>query len=254
MRRKLIVIEICFVCIILGLLAALVAPRMFSKVDIAKHNAARLQREILSEKARYEESRYDNPNIAGNEKLKLDRKIIKEGHISFETSDIHDTRIHIDELIHKNGGYISKEDESGSDSKVQQDLTIRIPSDQFDIIVSEIARNARKLDDKNIETRDVTEEYFDIELRVKVKKEVEDRHRNLLSQAKSIDEVLAIEKRLGELRAEIESMEGKLKYLQDRVVYSTLQLTFYEKQPYSISFYPKFRIALVDGWSNFISL
>ena len=69
----------------------------------------------------------------------------------------------------------------------------------------------------------------EIEQCSKTKKEVEARYRELLTRATSVEEILKIEEQIGNIRTEIESAEGRLRYLSNQVQYSTLHVTFYEK-------------------------
>lgn len=63
---------------------------------------------------------------------------------------------------------------------------------------------------------------------------------------------MEVEKRLSELRADIESIEGRLYYLQSRVSLSTLTLTFYERIATQTSFGQKSQNGLKKGWNNLI--
>ena len=187
-----------------------------------------------------------------NELQVIDRKIIKEGEIDFETSDLAKTRKLIDEAIKQLEGYISKEDEYTYSDRIVQSLTIRVPAENFDKIVTVISKGVKRFDRKRIQARDVTEEYLDIEIRIKINKETESRYRELLSKAKTVEEILSIEKQIGELRAEIESIEGRLKYLQNRISYSTLTVTFHERVSTPVGFSSKLGVGLKNGWNNFV--
>lgn len=195
----------------------------------------------------------DEKSQTGKNKLLInDRKIIKEGEIYFESSNFAETRKQIDKAIEKYEAYISKEDEHTYDERIVQSMVIRVPAENFDKLVTEISKGTKKFETKRIEVKDVTEEYFDIETRLKVKKETENRYRELLTQAKTVKDILEIEKQIGELRAEIESIEGRLRYLQDRISYSTLTVDFYERISIPVGFFSKFRVGLKNGWNNFV--
>ena len=67
-----------------------------------------------------------------------------------------------------------------------------------------------------------------------------------------MEEILQIEKQIGELRADIEATEGRLNYLSDRVAMSSLTITFYEYVPAENAFATKFREGFRSGWENLI--
>jgi hypothetical protein len=120
------------------------------------------------------------------------------------------------------------------------------------VLLEKIFKTAQKIESKNISALDVTEEFIDIEARIKTKKELENRYKELLKQAKKVEEILEIEREIGSLRSEIESAEGRLNYLKDRVSLSTLTVVFYEKLNSSFGFTSKFGQAIQNGWTNLL--
>lgn len=182
----------------------------------------------------------------------IERKIIKEGEIIFETSNSTETKEIISKSIVDFKGYISKDNVFDYKDKVEYRITIRVPSDKFELLLDRISQNVKKLDSKNINALDVTEEFIDVDARIKTKKELEARYKELLKQANKVEEILTIEKEIGNLRTEIESIEGRLKYLKDKVSYSTLTVVFYEKTTSSFGFNSKFGQSLKNGWTNLL--
>lgn len=182
----------------------------------------------------------------------VDRKITKEGEISFETTNINDTKSLIAKTVQELNGYISKDNANDYSDKLEHLLVIRVPSDKFDLLLKTISESAGKLDSKNVDVLDVTSEYIDINARIKTKKELEDRYKELLKQATKVDEILSIEKEIGQLRTEIESVEGQMKYLKDRISFSTLTVTYYQKTNSTFRFTSKLGQALKSGWDGFL--
>jgi hypothetical protein len=179
------------------------------------------------------------------------RKLIKEGELSFETSDMDKTTALIHKAVKDTKGYIAKETQDNYGERARISLVIRVPQDRFDELVNSIASNADTLDRKNIETKDVTEEYVDTQARLKTRLSLENRYRQLLGQAGKMDDILKIEKQLGGIREEIEAAEGRLKYLNDRVEFSTLTVVYYQRVSAARGFGQKFGDGLKDGWSYF---
>lgn len=179
-----------------------------------------------------------------------DRRIIKDGEISFETSDNKETRQLINKFVKEFNAYISQDNVTDQGYRLENRITIRVPSENFEKLLAKISESAKELDSKNISATDVTEEYIDIEARLKTKKELESRYKALLNKAVTVEDILKIEKQIGELRTEIESIEGRFKYLNDRISYSTLTIIFYEQTNSSFGFSSKFGQALINGWDN----
>ena len=98
----------------------------------------------------------------------------------------------------------------------------------------------------------MTEEFLDVEARLKNKKELEARYQEILKQAKNVKEILEIERELNTLRSDIESMEGRLKYLQNQVSLSSIQITYYKELTKRTAFGQKFAQGFRSGWTNLI--
>jgi len=179
-----------------------------------------------------------------------DRKLIKNGNLRFQTNDIEKTNVLIKSTVNKFGAYISEDNNYNSNSQVGYDLTIRVPAIKFDSLMSYILENAniKHLNNKSTQINDVTADFIDTQARIKIKKESEQKLIELLKQAKNLTEVLEIQKQLTDMRTDIESTEGRMKYLADQVDYSTINVSFYEKTSYSNRFLGDFWNALKDGW------
>lgn len=209
------------------------------------------QAEVAADVA-FEKSLNEDKAETSQDKPAIERKIIKEGEITFETSNSTETKEIISKSVAEFKGYISKDNVFDYKDKVEYRITIRVPADKFELLLDRISKNAKKLDSKNINALDVTEEFIDVEARIKTKKELENRYKELLKQANKIEEILNIEKEIGNLRTEIESIEGRLKYLKDKVSFSTLTVVFYERTSSSFGFNSKFGQAIQNGWTNLL--
>lgn len=180
------------------------------------------------------------------------RKLIREGEAAFETENIATTRNTVFQALEKYKGYASSDQENRSPDRISNTLVLRVPSEHFDDFLNEATTGVTRFERKTIQVQDVTEAFLDIEARLKTKKELESRLLTLLKQANTVSEILEIEKQAGELRAEIESIEGKMNYLQSQISFSKLTLTFYQRQSQSIAFGSQFSEGFRNGWENVI--
>lgn len=180
--------------------------------------------------------------------LPEDRKIIKEGEISFGTADIRETREAISQAVNETGAYVSKENQFDHDGKLSYKMVIRVPANRFDFLLSRLSQHADKLDRKNINLLDVTEEYVDIEARLQSKRELENRFKEILKKANTVEDILKTEKEIGAIRLEIDLIEGRLRYLKDSIAYSTLTVEFYQHSNTTFEFYSGIIQAFAKGW------
>lgn len=180
--------------------------------------------------------------------LVTERKLIKNGSIEFEVGSVSDTKTKITALVTEAGGYISSDNQNNYSGAPRFEQVARIPSDKLDDFVTKIEGLAKKVDSKSISTQDVTEEFIDVETRLATKKELEARYRDLLKQAKTVKDIIEVETQLNNVRGEIESMEGRLKYLTSQVSFSTLSISYYEAVSGNYGFGYRFMNSFGEGW------
>ncbi len=128
---------------------------------------------------------------------------------------------------------------------------IRVVPQRFDSLLLELEQLAAHVDLRSVNSEDVTRQYIDLETRLASKRAVVERYRELLKQARNVQEVLAVEENLRKVIEEIESVEGQLRYLSRQVDLSTVNLTIYEKGSRlstGRSFWSRIGEGFEDGW------
>lgn len=158
----------------------------------------------------------------------IESKIIKESNLRFETASIEKTHQTIVKLIAAHKGFIQRDETSKNYNTLERNLTIRIPTEGFQPVLNALEKDVKVFDRKEVSQRDVTEEFIDLEARLKAKRKLEARYLELLKKAKNVKEMLEIEREVAKIREEIEAKQGRLKYLQNKVSLSTIQISFYE--------------------------
>lgn len=187
-----------------------------------------------------------------NEQLVAGRKLIKEGELLFECTGLEETRARIIQAVKQTEAYISDESLSSGDGRIKQKLEIRVPSDKFDVLVDKISKGVDQFENKAIRILDVTEDYVDTQSRLEVKRALEARYKEILSQAQSVQDILAIEEQIGNLREEIESTEKRLKSYDDRIAMSLLKVVYFEQRSVPVRFSSHFKDGLKSGWRNLV--
>jgi len=186
----------------------------------------------------------------------IQQKLIKESYLNFETQDLDKTYIQITHFIKQNGGFIQDDNSNKSYNRISRHLVVRLPSVEFQKTIDSISKYVAFFDTKRITSRDVTEEFIDIEARLTAKQTLEKRYLELLSKAKNVKEILDIERELSKIREEIEAKQGRLKYLKNKVSLSTINIEFYKltaESGVTVSYGSKMWNAIKSGF-NGISL
>lgn len=179
--------------------------------------------------------------------------LIREATINFQCANVLETKRKLDALVKSYKGYSTNEGQNTYDDRTYYNQTFRVPASALDSLIAKIERLALTIDDKNISSEDVTEEFIDVSARLSTKKELEARYREILKSAKTVEEIIAVERELNNVRSEIESMEGRVNYLQNRVQLSTLHVSYYLPEAGTFTFGSKFMNAFGIGWNNLLS-
>nr|WP_299383554.1 DUF4349 domain-containing protein [Allomuricauda sp.] len=188
-----------------------------------------------------------------------DLKIIKSAKVRYKVKKVQLATEQIKQITAQHEGYISDMRFDNNLYNLENRFTIKVPNCSFDNLLDSISKVAEFIEYENITTKDVTEEFIDIEARLKTKLEVKERYETILKEnAKTVKDILATEEKLRVLQEEIESAQGRIKYLSNKIAYSTIQVDLYEtvnykEEPssYEKSFWSRGKDGLVFGW-NFV--
>ncbi|MBK5213239.1 MAG: DUF4349 domain-containing protein [Flavobacteriaceae bacterium] len=185
--------------------------------------------------------------------LQEEQKIIKTARLAFETKDVEATHKKILQLASQYKGLVQS-DNSGKDyNRIFKNLTIRIPTESFQRFIDGISEGVDYFDQKDISRQDVSEEFVDLEARLKAKRTLEDRYLELLKKANNVKEMIEIERELSNIREEIEAKQGRLQYLQSQVSMSTVNVEFYKttaETGITQSYGQKMKNAFQGGWNG----
>ncbi|MFN8288101.1 MAG: DUF4349 domain-containing protein [Chitinophagales bacterium] len=183
---------------------------------------------------------------------KIPAKIIKTANLQFQVKDVDKSHEQIAALLKKYNAYFANDNKTMSSYQIDDNLTIRVAPENFDALIAELMKESIYTNSKSITADDVTSQFVDLQARLKTKKEVEQRYLALLKEAHKVSDILEVEQQLGQIREEIEAMEGQFKLLNDQINYSTISVNMYEKLAYTpepeSGFFSDIQEAFVRGW------
>lgn len=200
-----------------------------------------------------------SPGAASEAVLKPDSRIIKTGNIALEVEKLENAKQFIDSMLITFGGYYASENYNDFDHESVFNLTVRIPAISFELFIEGVESSGGRVVQKNIFARDVTEEFMDIEMRLNNRRSYLKRYNDLLLQARSVADILEIQEKTRRLEEEIESVEGRLKYLGNQVEFSTLDLTISQKKEFRFQpvkrdrFLERLKKSLSGGWFGLLA-
>ncbi|MGD9590257.1 MAG: DUF4349 domain-containing protein [Pyrinomonadaceae bacterium] len=157
-----------------------------------------------------------------------DRKIIRNADIGLESGTPEESQKKIAAIAENAGGFVVETQQSSSDrrSAVRDTvtMTVRVPADKFNEALDEIRKSADRVIIETVKGQDVTEEFIDIEARLKAKRALEEQFMEIMKRANSVDDALNVQRQLSEVRGEIEKIEGRKRFLENQTSLSTIKV------------------------------
>lgn len=153
-----------------------------------------------------------------------DRLIIKTGSLSLVVKDVTEALKAISAFATKNNGFVVHSEINEYNFAPLGTITIRIPSEIFDKGISEV-KQLGEVKNESVNGQDVTEEFVDLDSRLKNLRAAESQFLEIMKKAVKIEDVLAVQRELTNVRAQIEQIEGRMKYLKESARLSTLTIS-----------------------------
>jgi len=156
----------------------------------------------------------------------VDRMIIYTGELSLVVSDTDVAQSEVIALAEDAGGYVS-----GANSYVYNqglrriNLTLRVPAEAFNDMMAALRDLALEVTQDSVGSEDVTQEYVDLESRLKALEVKAERLEELMDEAEDTEAVLAVYEELSETQIRIEETKGRMQYLERRSAMATITVT-----------------------------
>jgi len=159
----------------------------------------------------------------GADIINMDQRVIKDAYLELQVESAADTATQITTIAITKEGFVQRVDvyESPTGAK-SGTVSIRVPVNEFEATVDEIKKLANVVISETISGQDVTEEYIDLEAQLNNKYAEEEQYLEILDRATTVEDILMVTERLSWVRAEIERLEGRMKYLENMTDMSTI--------------------------------
>lgn len=167
----------------------------------------------------------------------FDRKIIRNGELTIETDSPTNGLSRITAIAESLGGFVItselKQNGGKNQSNPSQSVTVvaRVPSAQFGAALDQIRNIGSRVLQEKISGQDVSEEYLDLEARLRSKKALEAQFLEIIKQAKKVSEALEVQNQLADVRTEIEQLEGRRRFIENQAAFSTITSTLQMSAP-----------------------
>jgi hypothetical protein len=158
----------------------------------------------------------------------MDRKIILNAQLDLKVKDGDDVVTKLTSAVRTAGGFVQESRQEGTKQHGRQMfLSIRLPAGEYGSLL-DLAASMGEVNRRREWANDVTEEYLDLEARIKTKEIHLAQLQRLYAQSGSIREMIDLEQEIARVTADLESMKGRIQYLSNQVQFSTITITLYE--------------------------
>ncbi len=179
----------------------------------------------------------------------LGRRLIRTADVGLVVDDVPAARREVGVLVRRAGGFIGAENEARHGDRTEVHLTLRVPAARFDATLDALTADGDAVAYRNVRVEDVTEQFVDLEARLRARRAVLDRYLQLLSRADEVGEILAVETKVAETQEAIEVADGQLRALRDRIGLSTMEVTISDGDPSVLASGPPFMRRLREAFS-----
>ncbi len=164
---------------------------------------------------------------------KIERKIIYTAEVDLVVENFDPVPEQVNALVKQYGGYVARSEVTGSEGYQRTgQWTLRVPVENYEQCLS-AARGLGEVRSVSSDSSDVSEEFYDIEARLRNKRDEEARLRRHLEESTGkLEDILAVEREISRVREEIERMEGRLRVLSDLTSLTTIVLRVQEIRDY----------------------
>ncbi|HMS41312.1 MAG TPA: DUF4349 domain-containing protein [Pyrinomonadaceae bacterium] len=167
----------------------------------------------------------------------IERKIVRNADLNLEAVSPEESQQKISQIVESKQGFVVESQQSSSDSRVGVrdivTMTVRVPAAKFTETLDEIRKTSSRVIVETIKSDDVTEEFIDVEARLKAKKSLEGQFLEIMKQAKTVEDALNVQRQLSEVRGEIEKIEGRKRFLENQTSLSTIKIRLQTAQAFS---------------------
>jgi anti-sigma factor RsiW len=174
-----------------------------------------------------EESTTSSPTVTGPT---ANRKLIRNATAELEVVSFEESIQKITGFASEEKGYVATtSSEKQANGKLRGQIVVKVLPDNLDRFLGKL-RGIGELKNQALTTEDVTKAYFDTESRLKNARLMEQRLIEILkTKSKDVADLLEVEKELGRVREQIETMQGELKFMDSQVAFATVTITLAEK-------------------------
>lgn len=154
----------------------------------------------------------------------LDRMVVKNATVALQVADLAKAETAVRDSVAQFGGYVVTSESYGTDDSSRIQITFRVPAARFDEALGGLQGLAQKVLSRTISGDDVTEEFVDLESRLRNLEATRDRLLSFLDKATKVEDALAVNQSLTDVQGQIEQIRGRMQFLKQNAALSTISV------------------------------
>ncbi len=164
-----------------------------------------------------------------NGPFSLDRKITRTADLEVSVENVLESVQAVEDIAVTAGGFVSNSSLAVTNTEDGEDIEtatvrIRVPAEAYTDVLRQVRGIAKEVRSQSEDTQEVTEEYTDLQSRIRNLEATEGRYLDLLTRATTISDILSLEDRLTSVRGEIEQVQGRINVLDDLTDLATISV------------------------------
>lgn len=171
---------------------------------------------------------------AQNAQAQSERLVIRTATMRALVQDVNAAEARVRELAEGRNGFVLSSEATGEDDQRTATVSFKVPAARFDEVLGEVTKLALKVDSLRVEGQDVTDEYVDLESRLRNLRAVETRLLQFLTDAKRTEDALQVNAQLSDIQGQIEQAQGRIAYLKQSAALSTITVALYAQPVVSV--------------------
>jgi hypothetical protein len=182
---------------------------------------------------------FTQPDAAqATQQATVERKIIRDAVINIEVAAPAEGQRKLTSIAEAHGGFVvtseSKQQENAARDSAPVEIvavTLRVPATHFDATLAEIRAVGTRILAEKTTSKDVTEEFIDLDARLRTQRALETQFLEIMKRADKISDALEVHRQLAGVRTEIERVEGRRRFLENQAALSTINITLQPPAP-----------------------
>jgi hypothetical protein len=152
----------------------------------------------------------------------IDRKIVQTASIQLQVKEVGAGFEEVGRIATGAGGFVASSNFSYKGEQQVASMTIRVPVERYQTVLADLRDLGVKVDAESSDSQDATEEYTDLQSRLRTLEATEQQLLGLLARAATVTDILTVQDRLNNITGQIEQVKGRMQLLDNLTSLATI--------------------------------